>query len=326
MNTMKKINLILVLGLIFCFQSLSAQYFGKNKPRYRTFDFKVLETPHFDIHYYLKNKDLIDDLGLCTEKWYHMHQAVLKDTFYKSNPIVFFNNHAEFQQTNVISGSIGVGTGGVTEGFKNRVVLPMTMTNQQTNHVLGHELVHAFQYHMVIEGDSTSIQNLSNFPLWMIEGLAEYLSIGRFDPHTSMWMRDAVINDDVPSIKDMNNGYKYFPYRYGQAFWAFISGYFGDEYIEPLFTNTAKIGLQQSIAFTLGMTMDDLSDLWQETIKSHYAPLLGNKKERTVGKSLINDDNYGRMNVSPSLSPNGRYVVFMSEKDLFFYRLIFSRC
>jgi hypothetical protein len=32
------------------------------------------------------------------------------------------------------------------------------MTNQQTHHVLGHELVHAFQYHMVLDGDSTNMQ------------------------------------------------------------------------------------------------------------------------------------------------------------------------
>jgi Tol biopolymer transport system component len=314
---MKKVNIILILGFIFSFQSLSAQYFGRNKPRYQTFDFKVLETPHFDIHYYLKNKDLLEDLGLAAEQWYHMHQSVLKDTFYYTNPIIFYNNHAEFQQTNAISGSIGVGTGGVTEGFKNRVILPLTMTNQQTHHVLGHELVHAFQYHMIIGGDSTSIQSLSNYPLWMIEGLAEYLSIGRFDPHTAMWMRDAVLNDDVPSIKDLNKGHKYFPYRYGQAFWAFISGYFGDEYIEPLFSNVAKYGLDIAFTNILGVNQENLSDMWQESMKTYYSQFLGDKKERTVGKALLTDENSGKMNVSPSLSPNGRFVVFMSEKDLF---------
>ena len=28
-------------------------------------------------------------------------------------------------------------------------------------------------------------------PLWFIEGMAEYLSIGPSDPHTAMWLRDA---------------------------------------------------------------------------------------------------------------------------------------
>jgi hypothetical protein len=89
------------------------------------------------------------------------------------------------------------------------------MTNQQTNHVLGHELVHAFQYHMVIEGDSTSMRNLQNLPLWMVEGLAEYLSIGRVDAHTAMWMRDAVKNDGLPKkLRDLDSG-KFFPLPLG---------------------------------------------------------------------------------------------------------------
>ena len=40
--------------------------------------------------------------------------------------MIFYNNHADFQQTNTIGGSIGVGTGGVTEAFKNRVIMPLS--------------------------------------------------------------------------------------------------------------------------------------------------------------------------------------------------------
>ncbi len=158
---------------------------------------------------------------------------MLRDTFTAKNPLLIYNDHAGFQQTNAIQGDISVGTGGVTEGLRNRVVFPVAMTNQQTNHVLGHEMVHAFQYHMILKGDSTSMRNLANLPLWMIEGLAEYLSIGRVDAHTALWMRDAVLNDDLPRIKDLN-GYKYFPYRWGQAFWAYVAGVYGDEVIRPL--------------------------------------------------------------------------------------------
>ena len=81
-----------------------------------------------------------------------------------------------------------------------------------------------------------------NLPLWMIEGLAEYLSIGGIDSHTAMWMRDAVMRDDVPSLKDLRNP-QYFPYRYGQAFWAFLTGLKGDDIIQPFFVATARAGL-----------------------------------------------------------------------------------
>ena len=64
-------------------------------------------------------------------------------------------------------------------------------------------------------------------PLWFIEGMAEYLSIGPVDPNTAMWMRDAARQEKLPDINHLDNP-KYFPYRYGQAFWAFVGGKYGD--------------------------------------------------------------------------------------------------
>jgi len=51
----------------------------------------------------------------------------------------------------------------------------------------------------------------------MVEGMAEYFSLGSIDANTSMWMRDAIVNNNFPTIEQMSNGYKYFPYRYGQS-------------------------------------------------------------------------------------------------------------
>ena len=307
-------SLLLTLGFV---HTASAQYFGRNKPHYQQLDFKVLETPNFIIYEYLNNPDRRQELAEAAELWYAMHQAVLRDTFREKNPLVIYNDHAGFQQTNTIQGDISVGTGGVTEGLRNRVIFPFAMTNQQTHHVLGHELVHAFQYHMVLEGDSTNMQNMANLPLWMVEGLAEYLSIGRIDAHTALWMRDAVLNDDLPRIKDLDN-FKYFPYRWGQSFWAYVTGVYGDESIQPLFMNTAKYGLKAAVPMTLGTTVDSLSEAWRGTLRNHYGRwVTKGKKENLPGKTLLDDDNAGDMNIGPVLSPNGKYVIFLSEKNLF---------
>ena len=312
---------------------LQAQYFGRNKPHYKKLDFKVTETDHFTIYNYLGNPDKEKELAAAAELWYAMHQKVLRDSFQSKNPLVIYNDHAGFQQTNTIQGDISVGTGGVTEGLRNRVVFPLAMTNQQTHHVLGHELVHAFQYHMVLEGDSTNMQSLGNLPLWMIEGLAEYLSIGRVDAHTALWMRDAVLHNDLPRLKDLNAA-RYFPYRWGQAFWAFVAGVYGDGVIRPLFMNTAKYGLEPAFALTLGTTTDSLSVVWQRTLRNHYGQWVqvgkkGDKKDkydgftglvgsnqRMPGKKVLSDENAGNMNICPVLSPNGKYVVYLSEKNL----------
>ncbi len=309
--------LLMVFGLLWS-AIAEAQYFGRNKPRYQQQNFQVHETAHFRIYDYMGTPEKLRELAASAELWYRMHQAVLLDTFTEKNPIIIYNDHAGFQQTNTIMGDIGVGTGGVTEGLRNRVVFPVAMTNQQTHHVLGHELVHAFQYKLILDSDSTSMQNLANLPLWMIEGLAEYLSIGRVDPHTAMWMRDAVKNNALPkSLRDLDLG-RFFPYRWGQAFWAYVTGRYGDEVIKPLFVNTARFGLENAVPMVLGTTADSLALAWTRTLQNHYGQWVSSgKKEQLPGKRLLGEDNFSAMNISPSLSKNGRYFTFMSQRDLF---------
>ena len=302
--------------LLFSISNLSGQYFGKNKPRYRSFDFKLKETPHFNIHYYLKNKGVVQDIAEDSELWYDYHSQALDHQLIDLNPLIFYNNHAEFQQTNTISGGIGVGTGGVTEGLKNRVIMPVTFSNQQTHHVLGHELVHAFQFDIIIGGDSTSIRSLSNVPLWIIEGMAEYMSLGRVDPFTSMWMRNAILNDDVPSLEKMANP-KYFPYRYGQAAWSFLAGHYGDQKLKPFLKETAKYGPALGAQSAFDTNIKSLSSMWENALKTHFSKHLGNQKESRIGKTLLSKKNSGRINVSPAISPDGKWVVYLSEKDLF---------
>lgn len=316
---MKTIQLLLVALLLgAATTSVSGQYFGKNKPRYTNFDFEVVQTPHYDIYHYLKNPETLERAAQWSEQWYDLHANILKDTFKRQNPLILYSNHADFQQTNAISGNVGPSTGGVTEGFKNRVVQPLAIANQKTFQVLGHELVHAFQFHMLLEGsDSTSLESLRNLPLWIVEGMAEYMSIGRIDAHTAMWMRNAVLNDDVPSLKKLTTSPRYFPYRYGQAFWSFLTGLYGDEIIKPLFLNTAKYGIEGGVAVTLGIRLEDLSDMWVDAINDFYKPLMSDRKEKPEGRKFLSEENSGRLNLSPSISPNGRYMVFLSERSIF---------
>jgi Tol biopolymer transport system component len=294
----------------------SAQGFGRNKPKYKKFDFEVYKTTHFDIYHYFKNKEVIENLAWQSELWHEYIQSLVRDTILFQNPLIFYAGHGDFQQTNTISSTVGVTTGGVTEAFKNRVTMPLTVSNQKTFQVLGHELVHAFQFDMIIRGDSTSLESLANLPLFMVEGMAEYMTRGRIDPYTSMWMRDIVLNDKIPTIKELFNP-KYFPYRYGQAFWSIMTDRYGDEVMRELLRATAKYGLEVAAPALLEEDMDGLTEIWKNGLKNHYEPLMPNEKEDFIGRKLLDDKNAGRLNLSPAISPNGKYVIFLSEKGIF---------
>ncbi len=80
------------------------------------------------------------------ERWDKRYTEVFGINPLKKQPVILYANEADFQQSNVVEGLISQATGGVTEGLRNRIIIPFTGINKDNNHVLGHELVHAFQY------------------------------------------------------------------------------------------------------------------------------------------------------------------------------------
>ena len=295
-----------------------AQYFGRNKVQYETFDFRVRTGPHFDIYYYPAESLATADAERMAERWYERHSQLLRHSFDRK-PLIFYANHPDFQQTNVIGGFISQGTGGVTESARTRVVMPFTGVYAENDHVLGHELVHVFQYDIAGSPMGGGIGGLSRLPLWFIEGMAEYLSLGRDDPNTAMWLRDAALRNDLPSIRQLTNDPRYFPYRYGQAFWAYVGGRWGDHVIGPLFRSAIRIGLEPSIRRYLGVTSDSLSAEWLMAIRSAYMPTLeGRQLPGEVGERILErQSRLGEMDLSPALSPDGRLVAFFTRRGLF---------
>ena len=218
-----------------------AQYFGRNKVQYETLDFRVLETPHFGIYHYPVEATAARDAARMAERWYARFSPAFSYQF-DERSIVFYADQPDFQQTNVISGALTEGTGGVTEGARTRVVMPFTGVYADNDHVLGHELVHVFQYGLAQTPAGGGLDRLGALPLWLIEGMAEYMSLGRNDPNTAMWMRDAVRNDRLPTIDQLTRDASFFPYRYGQALWAYLGGRYGDETVVQVYRAALRYG------------------------------------------------------------------------------------
>src|SRR5262245_14933380 len=196
-------------GLFAATSTAHAQYFGRNKVQYEKFDFQVLRTPHFDVHYYPAEKPAVQDAARMLERWNTRLSTLFNHPLSARKPIILYADQPDFQQTNVISEQLDEGTGGVTESMLDRMVLPLTGSYAESDHVLGHEMVHVFQYD-IAQSKSAVGASLGRLPQWLVEGMAEYLSLGGQDSHTAMWLRDAVLRDDLPTIKQLTNGGKYF--------------------------------------------------------------------------------------------------------------------
>src|SRR6187455_2429026 len=124
------------LAALFAPAPAHAQYFGKNKVQYRDFDFKVLKTKNFDIYYYPEEEAAVEQAGRIAERWYARFSRLLNHRFGRRQPLILYASHPHFEQTNVLSGFVGEGTGGVTEVLKRRMVMPLAGPIAETDHVL----------------------------------------------------------------------------------------------------------------------------------------------------------------------------------------------
>jgi WD40 repeat protein len=313
-----------------------AQYFGRNKVQYEEFEFNVLETEHFDIHYYPEVP--VEYAALMAERWYERLSRLLDHELEGRQKLILYAAHPHFQQTNALGGQMDEGTQGVTELLKRRIVLPYLGPLKETDHVIGHELVHAFQFDITGEGTGTLIEGVpgaARMPLWFVEGMAEYLSVGHYDSETAMWMR-ALVSQDVPTEKLISTNFH--PYQHGQALWAYIAGRYGDDVVGRLLkaartTPNAGGAFQRVLRIRpevlLTEWLDDTRDLYEPLVAQTENPppsddMLETGPVATFGRGwpygsaiLSPTSGSGRYNISPSISPDGSEVVFLSEKDMF---------
>ena len=307
-----------VTAALFSPAPASAQ-FGRNKVQYEDFDFRVMSLPHWDLYFYPEEEESIQDVARMAERWYERFARTFQHEFEKTKPLIIYADHPDFQQTNTLRGAISEGTGGVTESLKNRVIMPQTGSHRATDHVLGHEIVHAFQYNIAQSRRGGGIMGLGRLPLWLIEGMAEYFSLGRDNPLTGMWLRDALRQEEFPTIRDLTLGGKFFPYRFGQALWAYVGGTYGDDAVVQLFRRSLRIGFSPAIEQVLGISQDSLSVDWKRSVERAYGSLMEDRvaPDSTGTLVLAPETGAGTQNIGPSISPDGRYIAYLSEQDLF---------
>ncbi|MEE8340918.1 MAG: biopolymer transporter Tol, partial [Candidatus Neomarinimicrobiota bacterium] len=110
-------NLIIILAVVM--QTVFGQSFGQNKVQYENFDWKFIKSPHFNIYFYTEDIDLAEFTAEIAETAYEQISQHFRWNLKKPVPIIIYNSHKDFQQTNVTYTYLSEGIGGVTELFKN---------------------------------------------------------------------------------------------------------------------------------------------------------------------------------------------------------------
>ncbi|HLQ58327.1 MAG TPA: BamA/TamA family outer membrane protein [Gemmatimonadales bacterium] len=334
MNTTARVTLLLgALSLLA--STAQSQYFGRNAVQYQNFHFKILKTQHFDIYLYDNEAPAAAEAGRMAERWYTRISTVLRHQLSGRQPLILYADHPDFEQTNVLGEQPGEGTGGVTESLKRRIILPMGASLAETDHVIGHELTHAFQYDITGVGRGNVATGLNRVPLWFIEGMAEYMSLGNVDPNTTMWMRDAVRRGELPRFRDLENP-RYFPYRWGQSFWSYLGGTYGDDIVGALLRSAGRSGnVQAALELMTHRPADSLVADWHRALTEAAQPvaiatgvtLPTDRAQRlqarlmpvttTGARALVSPGKEQRVNIAPALSPDGSRMAYISDAGLF---------
>ncbi|MCS7053774.1 MAG: peptidase MA family metallohydrolase [Ignavibacterium sp.] len=314
---MKKIFLLFLI--ILSAVNLYAQ-FGKNKVQYKNYVWYFIQTDHFDIYFNEGGETLTEFTAQAAEEALKSIQKTFNYKISNRITLIIYNSQNDFQETNVIDMDLSEGIQGFTELFKNRVVVQFTGSYKQFRHLIHHELVHAVMNDMYYGG---SIQNIiSNnitlsFPLWFSEGLAEYESLG-WDVDTDMFIRDAVVNESLPDLMNLDG---YFAYRGGQSVLYYIANKYGKQKIAELMNKIRGSGnFQEAFKQTIGIDLKEFGERWKREIKKTYWPDIATRQDpEDFAKRLTNPkNNDGFFNSSPALSPQGDKIAFISNRDFFF--------
>lgn len=299
-------------------------YFGRNKVQYRAINMQVIETEHFLVHFDENARLAAMNAAQMAERTYTRLSRILQHQFREKKPIIIYASHSDFQQTNAIPDFIDEGTGAFAEPLKNRVVLPFTGSYKEFEHVLTHELVHAFQFD-VLFGRSlmTDANPFGRPPLWYMEGMAEYLSLGRIDALTAAWVRDGALSGYLRTIQEMSNRDDYLSYRFGQSLWQYIGSRWGDEVIGIILQQTPRIGIVRAFERTLGISIDQLNSEWIASVRETYLPEVTDYDRPESFSTLLthhrglNDPWF----LAPAISPDGNDLVFLSQRSGFGFDL-----
>lgn len=312
----KLIETISVVLLLSYHLNAQFTYFGRNKVQYETFDWQVLKTEHFDIFYYPEFSEVSEIGARFAEESYEDLKIKFNHIVLQRIPLIFYNTHLHFQQTNTVPGLLPEGVGGFFEFMKGRVVLPFDGSLRQFKHVIKHELVHVFMTNKIKRLQTDFRLTSDNLPpLWFVEGLAEYWST-EWDDQAEMILRDAVLNGYVVGLRDIDRiSGTFLMYKVGQKIFEFISERYGEEKILLILENFWKSPNFEDVwKFTLGVDYNEFDKEWKYYLMKKYFPVVAENDLPGFTARKLTDFGF---NFSPVIynSEEGEWLIFLANRD-----------
>ena len=301
----------------------NAQGPAVNKVIIKDRKWQVAETPHFKAYYYDLNEATLQRVVAALENGYRKITSDLNIEPSEKIPFFLYKSHNDFEQNNI--SPAGEGTGGFTEPLKNRFVLPLDRSEKQFTHVIEHEMTHALTFELFFGGHfwrSIYLVKSYFYPLWFMEGLAEYES-SPYDISDEMLLRDAVINNgllplhELLSFDHLQSNQVVLAYKEGQSALRYIATKYGpNKVVDILYLMKDSYDVSQVLTSTVKKDIFNFNKEWQLYLRDKYGQqVAGKKKLSAYGQRLTS---LGYTNSHGQLSPDGSRMVFISDRHKYY--------
>ncbi|NIT35195.1 MAG: BamA/TamA family outer membrane protein [candidate division Zixibacteria bacterium] len=314
----------MLLAFLASLAAAHAGAFGKSVVRNEKFSWRVLPTAHFDIYYYEEEDFLLDWAAEVAEDAYDRVSDNVGFDLSKRVPVVVFMSARHFEQNNIspISGEV---VGGFSEPLKGRLVIPYNGSQRQFDVTMTHEMTHIFQFQLLFPTFG-ALFTVAPPPDWFMEGLAEYVG-NDVSPEGEMVLRDAVMSENVPDLKDLRDFRllpdPYLGYKLGQSVVEYLAETYGDDAPAELLRAFEKTTLRRpddALEDAFDVKLDDVNEDWKVWLRRRYWPLIGEKNQLKEFATQLTPAEDRRDYVSyfkPNWSPSGDLVACLTVKERF---------
>jgi hypothetical protein len=268
--------LVLAAGLALAGGTARGQTgeFGKNKIQYTEFEWRVLESEHFDLYFYPEEDTLARTAVTIAENAYDELSSRFRHEVTRRIPLIIYSSHHDFEQTNISPYFLPEGVAGFTEFLKGRVALPFNGSYFDFEHVIRHELVHVFQLSKLSEVYRLHFRNsFVGPPLWFTEGMAEVWS-GDWDATGDLFLGDMVLNDALPPISGLwRYSGTFVIYKIGQDLVQFLEKHYGTDVVPALYDELWRVNsFEEAMERVTETPIEELSERWHHELTRRYYP------------------------------------------------------
>ena len=298
------------------------QGFGKNKVRYKNFDWHIVESEHLELHYEPEFQELAELAVVYLEEAYDHVSEIFHHELSHKPPIVIYQSSYEFQQTNIIHEFLPPGVAGFAEPLRYRMVIPFNGDLDDFRSVLTHELTHIFQYDILYKGPIKRLSSpLSAPPTWLMEGMAEYSTSGR-NTIDEMVLRDAVLTDQLMPLEIMNAawgvGNVFLAYKQSHSLMEYIAANYGPEKISRILRLwDSQNDTDKLLKRLIDVDMKTLDERWSASMRKQYWPLLQSRDYLSeLGRKVTDGDETYSIYANPRWSLSGDMLATLSSDGI----------